>query len=686
MTIPVTANAVGDIIALVQLGLGAVQRLSNARGAKAEYREIQSRLESLQSLLELCEASVNSISDPDHKSTVTAHIVHARTQLATALQLLPGYKRLATASGTLASPVSTLHSIRSRVRDASKSLSWELRQSANARACLGKLSESIQTIHLAITAAHSADTNIHFRSMSSTITSATAVTIAMQTDMSMTRSLVESMDARLSSVHDAVSSRVARGSELQATLRQTFVDEMTGLHEELSLQTRQTQQYHRRAAVAVDGLAQQLADIQMAVDALNCAHQRPAVLSSASTLDRFVSLRRVSLSATTLVQISRAVVPSNELFSGGCIGSLLVLAASAPRMTDQAAYLFCACLLFIAARMHRIYKSPVVVHVVVIIDLFGDQIQLPIHEARSAEQVHVALLRQFQPGRMGCNLTRSRMYDLAFSDDESAVGHSLPDVWTNLLQPGQKLVMNARIQAIGDLHNTELACPVCHVLAPQPATCGRWIKCSRCPARFESSSTKVAKNFTSIGRDTNRHRPSYPRRQTQNAESEFPHSDSLAPIVRELALCKRIRILSLKISREHEATVAHENGLRVDGECPPSPVEEPPEPPAEERRLNVADALTYLDMVKCHDDPQIYDNFIDIMKQFKSEQINTLGVIELLAVLFDGHPQLIHEFNNFLPQGYRIECSIYMSSVTVITTPTGTRIQAPPRPAIPAAI
>ncbi|KZW02853.1 hypothetical protein EXIGLDRAFT_374711 [Exidia glandulosa HHB12029] len=380
MTIPITVNAVGDIIALVQLGLRAVQRLDNARGAKAEYREVQSRLESLQSLLEFCAESLNSLSNADHKSAAMAHIDHARTQLATALQLLPGYKRLT--AGTLASPVSTLRSIRSRVRDASKSLSWELRQSANARACLVKLSESIQTIHLAITAAHGVNAQTNFRSMSSTITNATAVTIAVQTDMSKTRSLVESMDARLSSVHDAVSSRAARGSEIQATLRQTVVDEMTGFREDLSLQTRQTQQYHRGAAIAVDGLAQQLTNIQKAVDALNRAQQRPA---GTSTLNHLVSLRHVSLSATTLVHISQAVVPSNELVSGGCIGSFLALAVSAPRMTDQAAYLFCACLLFIAARMHRIYQSPVVVHVVIIVDLFGDEISLPLHEAESAE-------------------------------------------------------------------------------------------------------------------------------------------------------------------------------------------------------------------------------------------------------------------------------------------------------------
>lgn len=78
-----------------------------------------------------------------------------------------------------------------------------------------------------------------------------------------------------------------------------------------------------------------------------------------------------------------------------------------------------------------------------------------------------------------------------------------------------------------------------------------------------------------------------------------------------------------------------------------------PHPP----RLKVEDALSYLDQVKYQyaDQPQIYNNFLDIMKEFKSQCIDTPGVIQRVSNLFKGHPDLIYGFNMFLPPGYKIE-------------------------------
>lgn len=79
-----------------------------------------------------------------------------------------------------------------------------------------------------------------------------------------------------------------------------------------------------------------------------------------------------------------------------------------------------------------------------------------------------------------------------------------------------------------------------------------------------------------------------------------------------------------------------------------------PQPPP---RLKVEDALSYLDQVKYQyaDQPQIYNNFLDIMKEFKSQCIDTPGVIQRVSNLFKGHTELIYGFNMFLPPGYKIE-------------------------------
>lgn len=82
-----------------------------------------------------------------------------------------------------------------------------------------------------------------------------------------------------------------------------------------------------------------------------------------------------------------------------------------------------------------------------------------------------------------------------------------------------------------------------------------------------------------------------------------------------------------------------------------------PPPPQQFQRLKVEDALSYLDKVKLQfqDQPQVYNDFLDIMKEFKSQSIDTPGVIQRVSNLFRGHPELIVGFNTFLPPGYKIE-------------------------------
>ena len=87
------------------------------------------------------------------------------------------------------------------------------------------------------------------------------------------------------------------------------------------------------------------------------------------------------------------------------------------------------------------------------------------------------------------------------------------------------------------------------------------------------------------------------------------------------------------------------------------------------------DALTYLDQVKVQfqDQPDVYNRFLDIMKDFKSQAIDTPGVIQRVSSLFNGHPRLIQGFNTFLPPGYRIEAGYDDNPHSIrVTTPSGT--------------
>ncbi|KAF8634812.1 hypothetical protein AX17_004064 [Amanita inopinata Kibby_2008] len=115
------------------------------------------------------------------------------------------------------------------------------------------------------------------------------------------------------------------------------------------------------------------------------------------------------------------------------------------------------------------------------------------------------------------------------------------------------------------------------------------------------------------------------------------------------------------------------------GSSRPSPVD-PQTYTHPDRPLNVTDALSYLDAVKMQfqDQPDVYNHFLDIMKEFKNELIDTPGVIKRVSHLFHGHPSLIQGFNTFLPVGYRIECGIDAQDVNVITvtTPSGTTMHS----------
>lgn len=93
------------------------------------------------------------------------------------------------------------------------------------------------------------------------------------------------------------------------------------------------------------------------------------------------------------------------------------------------------------------------------------------------------------------------------------------------------------------------------------------------------------------------------------------------------------------------------------------------------------DALSYLDQVKVRfvHQPDVYNQFLDIMKDFKSQAIDTPGVIDRVSTLFAGHPELIQGFNTFLPPGYRIECGTVDDPNAIrVTTPMGTTVSQMP--------
>lgn len=77
------------------------------------------------------------------------------------------------------------------------------------------------------------------------------------------------------------------------------------------------------------------------------------------------------------------------------------------------------------------------------------------------------------------------------------------------------------------------------------------------------------------------------------------------------------------------------------------------------RNLTYNDALAYLKLVRTifQDRVDTYEEFLEVLSEFKSERIDTNGVVTKVTELFKGHNDLIIGFNIFVPNGYKIKLS-----------------------------
>ncbi|CAB9527241.1 amphipathic helix protein Sin3-like [Seminavis robusta] len=74
------------------------------------------------------------------------------------------------------------------------------------------------------------------------------------------------------------------------------------------------------------------------------------------------------------------------------------------------------------------------------------------------------------------------------------------------------------------------------------------------------------------------------------------------------------------------------------------------------KKVQVEDALLYLDNVRrtFHSRPEVYNDFLSIMKNFNRQIVDTPGVIDQVIRLFHGNNNLILGFNKFVPDGHEI--------------------------------
>mmetsp|Transcript_4522 Transcript_4522/g.6805 ORF Transcript_4522/g.6805 Transcript_4522/m.6805 type:complete len:181 (+) Transcript_4522:47-589(+) len=88
-------------------------------------------------------------------------------------------------------------------------------------------------------------------------------------------------------------------------------------------------------------------------------------------------------------------------------------------------------------------------------------------------------------------------------------------------------------------------------------------------------------------------------------------------------------------------------------EEPQNLIPDPPEWTETNKPNKFESALHYLDELKRSTAPDVYQAFLKVMKDFKSQKISTPEVIAQVHVLLEGNEQLILGFNDFLPPEFR---------------------------------
>ncbi|RHZ34720.1 hypothetical protein DYB37_013651 [Aphanomyces astaci] len=63
------------------------------------------------------------------------------------------------------------------------------------------------------------------------------------------------------------------------------------------------------------------------------------------------------------------------------------------------------------------------------------------------------------------------------------------------------------------------------------------------------------------------------------------------------------------------------------------------------------DAPSYLHQHQLTDQPELFKQFLSLMKAFQADMLNTRDVVRRIEVLFHGHPDLVTGFLTFLPPG-----------------------------------
>ena len=142
--VPITCNAVGDIIALVQLACQIVTALNESRGARASCRELLAQLTSIANLLRVSQTAIDSLRDESLRKIVDAQLAMTTQCIEEALNKIAQFPQL------LPQPTTSRYTLGDRARTAWSSVKWELLGKADANACLDRVGLAFEPLTFAL--------------------------------------------------------------------------------------------------------------------------------------------------------------------------------------------------------------------------------------------------------------------------------------------------------------------------------------------------------------------------------------------------------------------------------------------------------------------------------------------------------------------------------------------------------
>ncbi|XP_078000586.1 uncharacterized protein LOC144453178 [Glandiceps talaboti] len=92
-------------------------------------------------------------------------------------------------------------------------------------------------------------------------------------------------------------------------------------------------------------------------------------------------------------------------------------------------------------------------------------------------------------------------------------------------------------------------------------------------------------------------------------------------------------------------------------------------PEAKKKTVTAENAVHFVDKVRSsfEENPEFYEHFLDIMREVRNQSTDTITVVYKIGTLFKGKPELVHDFNLFLPSNYRLYIDSGSSSKVTVS-------------------